>query len=328
MTKLPLVVLLAVLGAAPAFPLRAADAKKKVLIVETTTGFRHSSIPTGEKVIRKLADESGAFEVAGVVKQPEVQIPQKPNAPKPPAANADDKAKAKYEADEKTYQEKLAAYDPAKVQTAQAQFDAEMKTNLAALAPDALNAKGIDGVIFDSTTGDLPLPDKQGFVDWVKAGHAFIGIHSATDTLHGFKPYLDMIGGEFDGHPWHQAVTVKVEDPASPAAGSYKDKFEVNDEIYQMKNYNRGDLHVVLGLDPSNEERPTVGNPPKSFFERGKRPDKDYALAWVRDFGKGRVFYTALGHEDAVWNDPKVQEHMLGGIKWALGLVPGDAKPN
>ena len=70
------------------------------------------------------------------------------------------------------------------------------------------------------------------------------------------------------------------------------------------------------------DERRTLSFKEIGPAERGKRPDKDYAVSWVRDFGQGRVFYTSLGHEDAVWNDPKVQEHMLGGIKWALGLVP------
>lgn len=325
--KPPLLVLLVVLGLFTPFSLAAADAKKKVLIVEVTTGYRHSSIPTGEKVIQKLADDSGAFEVAGIVKQPDIQVIQKPNEPKKLDADADDKVKAKYDADLKSYQEKMAAYDPVKAKEAGVQFDTQVKAALAALSPENLNAKDIDAVIFDSTTGDLPLPDKQGFIDWVKAGHAFIGMHSATDTLHEFKPYIEMIGGEFDGHPWHQMVTVKVEDPASPAAGSYRDQFEVNDEIYQFKNYDRCDRRVVLSLDPSNEDRPKSGNPPNTFFERGKRPDKDYAVSWIRDFGTGKVFYTSLGHEDAVWNDPKVQAHLLGGIKWALGLVPGDAKP-
>ena len=325
--KFPSLVLLASLGLSSAFPLaaNAAETKKKVLVVEVTLGYRHSAILTGETVLRKLAVESGAFEWAGVVQQPAGRIPIKPTPPKPPAATADDKTKAKYDADLKSYQEKLAAYDPAKAKEAQEQFNTELQADLTVLSPEKLNALGIDAVIFNSTTGDLPLPDKQGFIDWIKAGHAFIGIHAATDTFHGFQPYIDMIGGEFDGHPWHQAVTVRVEDPGHPAAGNYRDKFEVNDEIYQMKNFDRKNLHVILSLDPSNEGRPKAGNPPNTFFERGKRPDKDYAVSWVREFGQGRVFYTSLGHEDAVWNDPQFQAHLLGGIKWALGLVPGTA---
>jgi type 1 glutamine amidotransferase len=138
-----------------------------------------------------------------------------------------------------------------------------------------------------------------------------------------------MIGGEFAGHPWHQLVTVRVEDPAHPASGSYRDKFEITDEIYQFKNWDRSNLHSVLSLDASNDERPKTpakpGEPSKGFFDRGARPDHDYAVAWVREFGKGRVFYTSLGHRDEVWNDPKVQEHMLGGIQWALDIVPAAA---
>ena len=321
--KLPTFVFLAAFGVSSAVSLSAAETKKRVILVTVTTGYRHSSIPTGEKVIQKLATESGAFEIVDYARQPAIQVPHKPSEPKKLAANADDKAKAKYDADLKAYQEKLAAFDPVKAHEAQVQFDAQAKESLAVLLPANLNAKGIDGVIFESTTGDLPLPDKQGFIDWVKAGHAFIGVHAATDTLHGFKPYIEMIGGEFAGHPWHQMVTVKVEDPTQPGAGSYRDKFEVSDEIYQFKNWDRKSLHVVLSLDPSNEERPAVGTPPKGFFERGERPDRDYAVAWVRDFGTGRVFYTSLGHEETVWNDAKYQEHLLGGIQWALRLVPG-----
>lgn len=326
--KFPVVVFLAVLGCVPVFSLEAADAaKKKVLIVETTTGYRHASIATGEKVLQKLADESGTFEIAGIVRQPDVPVLQKPNAPKKPDTTADDKTQAKYETDLKSYQDKLAAYDPLQAKELADQFNAQLTANLAVLSPEALNAKGIDGVIFDSTTGNLPLPDKQGFIDWVKAGHAFIGVHSATDTFHEFKPYIDMIGGEFDGHPWTQTVTVKVEDPAQPAAGGYRDKFEIQDEIYQFKNWNRSGVHVVLSLDASNADRSKAGAPAKGFFERGKRPDDDYALSWVRDFGTGRVFYTALGHREEVWNDPMYQQHLLGGIKWVLGLVAGDAMP-
>ena len=318
---------LAAAGVCAAPSIHAADVKKRVLIVEVTTGYRHASIPTGEKVINQLAEESGVFEVVGIVKQPEVKILLKPEAPKPADPAADDKTKAKYEAALKGYQEKLAVYDPVKAQASQDQFANELKANLEALSTASLAAKGIDGVIFDSTTGDLPLPDRQGFIDWIGAGHAFIGIHSATDTLHEFKPYIDMIGGEFDGHPWHQAVTVRVEDPSHPAAGKYRDKFEVDDEIYQFKNFRRENAQVILSLDPSNEERPPGGTPPNAFFERGKRADGDYAVSWVKDFGQGRVFYTALGHENAVWNDSKFQAHLRDGIEWALRLAPGETRP-
>ncbi len=73
-----------------------------------------------------------------------------------------------------------------------------MKEALQALSPD--NLKNYDGVVFCSTTGDLPIPDKEGFLNWIKEGHAFIGIHAASDTFHHWPEYLDMLGGEFTHH--------------------------------------------------------------------------------------------------------------------------------
>ena len=219
--------------------------------------------------------------------------------------------------------------------------------------------KDYDGFIFCNTTGDLPFPDPQGFIDLIKGGKAFMAMHSGTDTFHQFRPYIEMIGGEFDGHPWHQEVTVKNEDKAHPAGAPWAEKFVVVDEIYQMKSYDRGDKHVILSLDASNADRPKTkvkvkvkdkdgkevkgpdGNAVEEeqelgFFERGKRDDQDYAVSWTREFGKGRVFYTSLGHREEVWdpewkdgggkrtNGPEVaqayQAHLLGGIRWALRL--------
>jgi Trehalose utilisation len=81
-------------------------------------------------------------------------------------------------------------------------------------------------------------------------------------------------------------------------------------EIYQFKDWSRDKVHVLLTLDPASVD---LTGP------RVKRTDKDFALAWTREFGSGRVFYTALGHEPAVWQDEKFQQHLLGGIRWAMG---------
>lgn len=303
----------------------AASEPKKVLVVTITTGFRHGSIGTAEKVLQKLSDDSSTFKIAGFIRQPDIIVPEKPKEPKKPADNADAKAKEKYATELKKYEEDLPKYDEVKAKQLQTEFNAAVKERLAALAPAELQAKGIDGVIFANTTGDLPLPDKDGFIAWVQSGKGFIGMHAATDTLHGFSGYGEMTGGEFNGHPWHQAVTVKVEDPKHPAAGDYKENFEITDEIYQFKNWERPKLHVILSLDPSNESRPKTkqDNVEKTFFERGTRPDKDYGVSWVREPGKGRVFYTSLGHRDEVWNDAKFQAHILGGIRWAVDAPAG-----
>ncbi len=145
---------------------------------------------------------------------------------------------------------------------------------------------------------------------FIKSGKGFIGIHSATDTFYKWAEYGEMIGGYFDQHPWHQEVAVKVEDQKHPATKHLGASFRITDEIYQHKNFSRQNVHVLLSLDASSVDltKPNV-----------HRTDKDFALAWMRNFGKGRVFYTALGHRPEVWNDERFQKLLIGAVKWATG---------
>lgn len=294
--------------------MRAASARKKVLVVTVTTGFRHSSISTAEKVLSQLAQESGKFTV-DFVRQPE-GMPKMPSAPRAGAKDdpAYQAALKKYEQEEKAMQE---VWMP------------KVKAALETLSP--ANLKNYDAVIFASTTGDLPLPDKQGFIDWVMAGHAFIGLHAATDTFHGFPPYLAMIGGEFRTHGPQVSVDCINQDPAHAAAAPLPRTWTVFDEIYQLKNFDRAKVHGLLSLEKLQVDA-----------DASKQVPGDYPIAWSRMAGKGRVFYTSLGHREDIWdpnrtekegrkNSPEqaklYQQHVLGGILWALGLAPGSATP-
>src|SRR5258708_6191516 len=163
---------------------------KKLLVVTTTTGFRHSSIPTLEKILTQLGESSGEFTV-DFVHQP----PDKPRD----LRNATDEEKAAHK-------------------TAEDAWEATLKQALEKLSPESL--KNYDGVVFASTTGDLPIPDKQGFLDWIKAGHAFIGIHAASDTFHGWPGYIDMLGGEFKTHGAQVSVDCINADPSNPATAN------------------------------------------------------------------------------------------------------------
>jgi uncharacterized protein len=163
---------------------------------------------------------------------------------------------------------------------------------------------GYDGVVFASTTGDIPLADKEAFLKWIEAGHGFVGIHSATDTFHGFPPFISMIGGEFDKHGPQVEVNAQVEDPASPATAGLGKSFKVYDEIYQFKSFSRQLVHPLISLD----RHPNEGTP--GYFP----------LAWTKTYGKGRVFYTALGHREDVLEAPWYKEHVRGGILWSLGV--------
>lgn len=177
-------------------------------------------------------------------------------------------------------------------------------------AIDGENLKKYDAVFF-YTTGELPLTDaqKSDLLAFVKNGKGFGGSHCATDTFYNWKEYGELIGAYFDGHPWHTKVKVIVEDSKSPATKHLPQMFEITDEIYQFKTpYDRKKLHVLMRLDMD------------SVKNAGKRDDKDNALAWTHEYGQGRVFYTALGHREEVWNDPRFQEHVIGGLKYMFGM--------
>ena len=153
-------------------------------------------------------------------------------------------------------------------------------------------------------------------MDHVKGGAGFVGIHSATDTFYEWAEYGEMIGGYFDGHPWTAGtpVSVKVEPgrekhPLVAHLGGRNMEFK--EEIYQLKDpYDSKKVKMLLRLDT---ERSTKA-------EKGiKRTDGDFGIAWVKPWGKGRVFYCSLGHNDHIYWTPEVLEHYLAGIQWALG---------
>jgi type 1 glutamine amidotransferase len=332
---LPLAALALAGLAAPTPSSFAADASpKRVLVVTVTTGFRHSSIPTAERILQKISADSKAFTIVGLVQQPSIAVPRKPNAPRALPENADDNAKKRFEAETKRYQDALAQWTPdveAAAKAAQEQFNKEVAASLARLAPAELEAKQIDGVIFANTTGDLPLPDKEGFIKWIENGHSLMAMHSASDTLHGFRPYSELLGGEFETHGGQAAVNLTALDPAHPAAAGLPSPWPIaKEEMYHIKTYDRTRVHDVFAS-------PTV--PMDGKANQGQ--PAHFPVSWVREQGKGRVFYTSLGHREDVWDDdanipnrlnpPEVaqqyQKHILGGVRWALGLAEGSAKP-
>lgn len=225
----------------------------------------------------------------------------------------------------------------------------------------AENLKQYDAVFF-YTTGELDWSETQkaDLLNYVKSGKGFSGSHCATDTFYRWTPYGDMIGGYFDGHPWHTKVKVLVEDKTNPATKDLGESFEITDELYQFRTpYNREKLRVLMRIDPSwakekrldelkqieKRKKDTLAKADK-LRQDGKtaeadklqkdaekmkpgvhRQDDDHALAWVRDYGKGRVFYTALGHREEVWKDPRFLSHVRGGLQYAMGKAIADATP-
>lgn len=173
--------------------------------------------------------------------------------------------------------------------------------------------KNYDGFIFANTTGILPLPDKKAFLDQIKEGKAFIGMHSASDTFHlkdGVDPYIEMLGGEFEGHGAQVGVECLVQDSKHPATKHLGEAYCIEkEEIYLLKNYDAGNVHELLILDKHPNKKKQSGR---------------FPVAWAKEYGQGKVFYTSLGHNDSVWENANYQKHILGGIKWALGLETTD----
>lgn len=267
----------------------AADAPKRALLVTTTTGFRHSSIPTAEKVLAQIAKDSGSFAITAIASVPApVGMPRSAG----PNATAEQKEAAAKE---------RAAYN-----------DAVTKVLAETMSPAAL--KNYDAIIFANTTGDLPLPDKEAFMQWIKDGGAFIGMHSATDTFHGYRPFIDMIGGEFLSHGAQVVVNCVNNDPQHPSTKHLGASWDIQgkkEEIYLFKSYQQKAVRSLLSLD----KHPNDGTP------------GHYPISWCKMYGKGKVFYTSLGHNEYVWEMPEFQQHLVGGIRWATGLEKGSAEP-
>jgi uncharacterized protein len=173
---------------------------------------------------------------------------------------------------------------------------------------NAADLKQYDAVAF-YTTGELPITDQQkaDLQAFVENGKGFIGIHSATDTFYKWPWYGQMIGAYFDGHPWTQKVTITVDDQKSPMTKHLGASFEIDDEIYQFKEWSRSNVHVLMKLDTKSVDLTKKGV---------NRTDNDFANAWTRTQGKGRVFYTALGHRPEVWDDARFQQHLVEGVRW------------
>ncbi len=145
-------------------------------------------------------------------------------------------------------------------------------------------------VMFANTTGDLAVENRQKLLDWIRDGGSFIGAHSAADTWHEWPEYIEMLGGEFESHPDQTTSVLRVDDEKHPATAGLESPHELFEEFYRFRNL--GPNHVLLSLADSSP------------------------MSWCRSYGRGRVFYTALGHREDVWTSPWFRQHLAGAIEW------------
>jgi uncharacterized protein len=181
------------------------------------------------------------------------------------------------------------------------------------------NLDYFDALVFVSTTGELDLDDsqKQDMMSFIKDdGKGFVGVHAALDTNYKWPEYGEMIGGWFDQHPWMTFnAPIINEDPNFPAVRHFPKEFVKYDEIYQPKDWSREKVNVLLSLDAGKlnyENNPRI-----------HRQDHDFAVAWAKMYGKGRVFYSTLGHTQEAWSDPDIRKMYFEAIRWVLGMTEG-----
>lgn len=291
-------------------PAVAAD-KKRLLLVTHSGGFIHNSVGAAEDVLKEVGPKYG-YEVTCW------------------RFTGDPDAKVKYKPDRNGPEKETTALERESDRYRKAVGRPIEKEHCGRINADTL--KKFDVVLFFTTgsgktktkndIGPLTPDELKVFTDWVKAGGAFAGTHCGADTMYD-STYGELIGGYFKTHPpgLHN-IKIKIEDPKHPAAVGFTDGQEYKDEIYIFTDtpYSRDKLHIILSCEKG------------SFKEadrdaRAKRGDGDYAISWCREEGKGKVFYTSLGHQPQVWQDEKFQKHLFGGLAWATGQAKGDATP-
>lgn len=162
---------------------------------------------------------------------------------------------------------------------------------------------GYRAVVFLSTTGDVLDPAGRSALEaYVRGGGGFVGVHSASDTEYGWPFYAELVGARFAGHPPVQPVTVRFR-PGALTAG-LPATWRVTDEPYNFRGRPRG-VQVLATLDESTYSGGTMG--------------ADHPIAWTAEVGRGRSFYTGLGHPDAIYADPVFRTLLAAGIRYAAG---------
>ncbi len=161
---------------------------------------------------------------------------------------------------------------------------------------------------------------RQSFVHFLTNGGGVVVLHYAIAANPHWPEFKELLGGSFTGHPWNEEIGVKVEEPLHPLVAAFGGKdFRLADEIYEYgPPYHRSKVRVLLSLDPA---RSNMGVP---WIHR---KDNDFALAWVKPAGKGRVFNTSFGHRTELFWDPRVLRFYLDAIQYATGDLKAPTAP-
>jgi hypothetical protein len=169
---------------------------------------------------------------------------------------------------------------------------------------------------------DVPIDDTQK-AELLKFVHddgkGFVAAHTASNAWMDWPEFGDLLGGRYDDHPWGVTeAPVIVEDPDFPGMKFFPPMFDFRDEFYQISEFSPEKSRVLLRLDTSKLD----------MTKRGVHPaDAPFPLAWAKMYGKGRVFYSSLGHDASTWDNADIQRMWFNAIKWSLGLTDADVTP-
>ncbi len=218
-------------------------------------------------------------------------------------------------------------------------FEPVVSDDVAIFLPE--NLKGFDAIIMNNSNGPWIRPTdedlgklgaynsvkeaveqalRKSFLDWVSNGGGIVAYHHAVGGNTHWPEFFEMLGAAYWGHPWNEEVGVKLDEPDHPLLAAFEGKnFRLAEEIFQFGDpYSRKKLRVLLSLDTktTNMTVPWI-----------HRKDNDFALAWVKPYGKGRVFYCAFGHRTEIWWNPTILRFYLDGIQFAVGDLEAPTAP-
>jgi type 1 glutamine amidotransferase len=212
-------------------------------------------------------------------------------------------------------------------------YEAVFSNDIEMFRPDKI--KQFDAICFLNTVGVLfDDPElRKSLLAFIASGKGFVGIHDAIATFVQYPKYDQwpafgqMLGGtENGGHLWNgETMTIKIEDPKNPINAVFQgQEFQIADQSFQIQEpVLRDHLHVLTSIDV--EKTPMI--PGRKIFP-SRAADKDFPVTWIKSYGKGRVFYSALGHGAPVYTNPLLLAHFLAGIQYALGDLKADSTPS
>lgn len=164
-------------------------------------------------------------------------------------------------------------------------------------------ADGLDkyhSVLFYTDIGELTQAQETSLLNYIKSGGGFFGLHTAAASFRESDGYHGMLNGFFNGHSPYMDFTVSISDTDHPITNGLGD-FEAKDELYYLKHNPDSSHHLMHAYDHTKDET--------------------HVMAFHHNFGKGKVFYFALGHDMAVLENPSFQEIIRRGILWVANRI-------